>query len=169
MMEDDTPLVHKFEPYKPQPIGSGPHIEKKSPIKRFFSQIWKFIKKFKFVVIIIAVIIAVLIALFIFIPVVAVGPNKYVNEGEVVRLELDQQAKLKYSNVTVKINKFIDNVCPQGQKCFGSGPIVDYDFMIDGQKYVNTSLTPDVPVYRFQIKTIKTDNKTYVDIKIVKS
>ena len=107
--------------------------------------------------------------IFVALPVVTIGKYSFVNENTTTRIELGQTAKLKYANVTVKINKFIDNICPQGQKCFGSGPVVDYDFTVDGQKYVNTSLTPDVPVYRFQIKTIKTDNKTYAEIKITES
>jgi hypothetical protein len=165
-MEEDLPLVHKFEPFTPQPIED--RFSTKKPKKNIFAVIWKFIKKHKLVVSIMVVIIAILVALYISIPVVPVAQYRFVNEGTPVRLEMNQTAKLKYSNVSVKIDKFIENVCPTG-KCFGSGPIVDYDFRIDGQKYVDTSLTPNVLVYRYQIKTVKTDNKTYAEIKILKT
>ena len=169
-MNEDTTQHHHFQPQPIDgPIGSGPHIVKKSPIKKFFSHIWKFIKKHKLAISIVIAVIVICMTIFVALPVVTIGKYSFVNENTTTRIELGQTAKLKYANVTVKINKFIDNICPQGQKCFGSGPVVDYDFTVDGQKYVNTSLTPDVPVYRFQIKTIKTDNKTYAEIKITES
>jgi hypothetical protein len=167
-MEDDLPLVHKFEPFTHQPIENVPK-KKQNKIKSFFAWIWGQIKRHKIIVAAVAVIIAICVALFIVIPVVAIGPMKFVNADTTTRIELGQTAKLKYSNVSVKINRFISDVCPV-KTCFGPHtPIIDYDFIVDGQKYVETSLTPNVPVYRFQIKTVGTDNKTYADIKIVKS
>jgi hypothetical protein len=151
-----------------EPIGSGPRIVKKSPIKKFFSRLWKYTKRHKIAVFVVAAILVICAILFVALPVVTVGQYIFVNENTSARIEMGQTARLKYSNVTVKINKFIDNICPIGQ-CIGSGPAVDYDFTIDGQQYVDNSLTPAVPVYRYQIKTVKTDNKTYADIKIVKS
>jgi|GEM_PF-896180 len=167
-MQDDTPLVHKFEPYKPQPIEHVPK-KKKNKIKAFFQWIWKQITGHKIIVAVVVVIVAICVALFIFMPVVAIGSTKYVDAGTTTRIELGQTAKLKYSNVTLKINRFIADVCPV-KTCFGPHtPIVDYEFKVDGQTYVETSLTPNVPVYRFQVKTNGTDNKTYADITITKS
>lgn len=167
-MEDDTPLVHKFEPFTHQPIE---HVPKKKPkkIKNIFGWIWEQIKRYKIVVAVVVVLLAIIGVLYVTLPVVTVGHYTFVNENTSARIENGQIAKLKYSNVSVKINRFIENVCPAGQECFGSGPVIDYEFKIDGQKYVNTSLTPYIPVYRYQIKTVKTDNKTYAEIKIVKS
>jgi hypothetical protein len=163
-MNEDAPRTHVYGPIEPvlQPV-------KKSLVKTFFSWLWGFIKKHKLAIGIIIVIAAICAVLFVTLPVVAIGQYKFVNDDTSVKIELGQTAKLKYADVTVKINKFISNICPTGETCYGSGPVVDYNFTIDGQKYVDTSLTPNVPVYRYQIKTIKTDNKTYAEIKIVKS
>lgn len=163
-MDDDTPILNKFEPFK-HVQHMPPEIK---PRKSFFLWLWDLIKKHKIIIAVILGIIAILAVLFIILPVVPVGSYKFVNAGTTTKLEIGQTAKLKYSNVTVKINQFFSNVCPTG-KCYGSGSFVDYDFTIDGQKYVDTSLTPKVPVYRYQIETIKTDNKTYAEIKIIKS
>ena len=167
-MEDDTPLVHKFEPFIPQPIEE--RFSTKKPKKKFFSAIWKFIKKHKLVISIVVVIIAILVALFVSVPVVPVAQYRFVNEGTPVRLELNQEAKLKYSNVSVQISKFIDSSCPVGKKCYdGTGKFVNYDLRVDDQKFAPTSLTPNVPILRYQVKTIKTDNKTFAEIEITKS
>ncbi|MCX6728921.1 MAG: hypothetical protein NTV39_04125 [Candidatus Saccharibacteria bacterium] len=166
-MEEDIPLVHKFEPFAHQPVEPEPK-KKPKKIKNFFPWIWRQIKRHKIVVASVAAVFVVLAVLFIALPVVTIGQYTFVNADTVTRIELGQTAKLKYSNVSVKINKFIADVCPVGT-CFGSGPVVDYEFQIDGQKYVDTSLTPNVPVYRFQVQTVKTDNKTYAEIKIIKS
>jgi hypothetical protein len=169
MMEDDTPLVHKFEPFKPQPIDSTPFKKQR---KKPLLAVWKFIKKhktiFSIVVSVIVILTAIVMTILITIPVIPLGSYKLVSNDATVRLEPGQTAMLKYSNVTMSINRFISNVCPVA-KCFGSGPVVDYTFKIDGQKYVDTSMTPTVPVYRYQIKTVNTDYKSYAEIKIVKS
>ncbi|HUC96299.1 MAG TPA: hypothetical protein VMR16_01400 [Candidatus Saccharimonadales bacterium] len=161
-MNEETPRGHVYGPIEPVEQSA------KKPAKKLFSRLWKYTKKHKLAVYIVAGILVICAILFVALPVVTIGQYSFVNNNTTTRIELGQTAKLKYANVTVKINKFISNICPT-EKCFGSGPVVDYDFIIDGQKYVDTSLTPTVPVYRFQIKTIKTDNKTYADIKIVKS
>jgi hypothetical protein len=167
-MEEDLPLVHKFEPFQHQPIENVPQ-KKQKKIKSFFSWIWEQLKRHKIAVGITTGIIVVLVALFVALPVITIGQYTFVNAGTTARIELGQTAKLKYSNVSVKINRFISDVCPV-KTCFGPHvPIIDYEFIVDGQKYVETSLTPNVPVYRFQVKTVGTDNKTYADIKIVKS
>lgn len=165
-MDIEKPLGHVYGPIEPEQQHA--HHEKKSPIKRFFSWIWGCIKGHKLVVAFAAAIVVIIVLLYTLLPVVTIGQYTFVNADTTARIEIGQTAKLKFSNVTVKINRFISDVCPVGT-CFGSGPVVDYEFMVDGQKYADTSLTPNVPVYRYQIQTVKTDNKTYAEIKIVKS
>lgn len=163
----DLGSAHHHQPIT-SPIGSGPRVAKKSSFKKIISHIKKFIKKYKIAIIIVVVVVAIGAVSFVFIPVVAVGPYRFVDSNTPVRLELDQNAKLKYSDVSVKINKFIEGTCPVGE-CFGSGHAVDYDIYINGQKFYATSLTSIARISRYQIETIKTDNKTYAEIKIIDS
>ena len=169
-MEDDTPLVHKFEPFKPQPINNTPFKKQK---KKPFLAVWKFIKRhkmiFSIVVAVIVILTAIVTTVMIAVPVIPLGSYKLVNADTDVRLEPGQTAMLKYSNVTVSIKRFIPDICPV-KLCFGPHvSVIDYTFKIDGKEYEDTSQTPNVPVYRYQIKTVNTDNKTYAEIKIVKS
>lgn len=165
-MEEDIPLVHKFEPFAHQPVE---HVPKKKPKKKPFSAVWRFIKRHKLVISIVVVIIAILVALFVVLPVIPVAQYRFVNEGTPVRLELNQKAKLKYSNVSVEISRFNNATCPVGEQCYGSGQFVNYDLRVDNVLFAPTSLTPNVPIQRYQVKTIKTDNKTYAEIEITKS
>ncbi len=166
-MEEDIPLVHKFEPFKPQPIDE--RFSTKKPKKNVFSVIWRLIKKYKFVIIIVAVVTGILMALYISIPVVPVAQYRFVNEGTPVRLEMNQKAKLKYSNVSVEISRFNNATCPVGKQCYGSGQFVNYDLRVENVQFAPTSLTSNVRIQRYQVKTLKTDNKTFAEIKIIKS
>ncbi len=161
-------MVHKFEPFQQQPIE---HAPKKKPkkIKSFFPWVWGQIKQHKIIVAVVLGIFVIIGALYVALPVVPIGSYTFVNDGTTARIELGQTAKLKYSNVTLKINRFIDDAC-KVKTCFGPHtPVVDYNFTVDGQTYVETSMTPNVPVYRYQVKTVNTDNKTYAEVQIIKS
>jgi len=141
--------------------------KKSSPVVRFFKK-HKLITALISAVIIASITISVL--LFTFIPVVDMGSKKFVSADTTVRIEKDQTVKLKYTNVSVKVQNFSNNVCPAGQQCYGSNaePTVEY-LMTIGDKKVATGTSTNKPVEGYQIKTIDSDYKTYAEIKILKS
>jgi len=154
---------------QPQEI-TDPIVEK-TDAKKKSSPIAKFIKKHKLMVsLLIAVIvlgIATSVALFSFIPVVESGNTKYVNIDTSAKIEKGQTVKLKYSDVSVEVTNFSNNSCPEGQKCYGTEPTVEY-LMKVGEQAFATGTGTNISGSGYQVKTIKSDYKTYTEIKIVK-
>ena len=106
--------------------------------------------------------------IYLIIPVVTINNEKYTNVNSIVRLELDQTAKLKISNVSVKLLRFTNSTCPTGSKCFWSGQAVEYELNINGKKYATGSVTKAVGT-DYGVETINSDYKTYAEIKIIKA
>jgi len=116
------------------------------------------------------IVIILITALFTAIPVVSINNVKLVNLGASVRIDLGQTVQLKNGSVTVKIQRFIDDSCPDGRKCFGPKQItgVVYDSRIDGRK-LSVDSFKKIANSNYQIETVSSDYKTYAEIKIVGS
>lgn len=133
-----------------------------------FAKFINFVKKHKIVLIVVIVTTIVLAVLYVSIPVIGIGKLKLANAGTVLKLEQDQTARLKVSDVSVKVVSFTDESCPAGNTCFGSGQkAVEYRLTIDGKQYATGSQTP-LKNTRYKIETVESDYKTYANIKIVK-
>lgn len=158
------------EIFSEEPIGFEPRIaeqiKKKNPTKAFFG----FVKKFKIFFIIALMVVAIGIGLYFFLPEVSVSNTKLVNLDTEVRLETGQVVKLKTGEASVEIVNFVNDTCPEGQTCFGSGSTqaVQYSITIDGQKYATGSVIKAQNA-AYDIETISSDYETYANIKIIKT
>jgi len=133
-----------------------------------FAKFITFIKKHKIVLIIAIIMLTILTLVYVFTPVIGFTKLKLVNTNTVVRLELNQTARLKVNNVSAKIVHLTNDVCPAGHTCFGSGQkAVEYQLTVNGQKYATGSQNPTIGV-GYKIETISSDYKTYAEIKIIK-
>lgn len=136
--------------------------------KKIVSKAVPFAKKHKLVLSIATVVIVVSVILFTAVPVVSLGGLKLVNLNTPVRIEEGQTVQLKNKNVSVKIVRFSDDVCPKGQKCFGSGPAAEYSLSVDGKVYVAGS-QQRAANSDYQVDTMSSDFKTYAEVKIIKT
>lgn len=127
-----------------------------------------FIKKHKLALAITIVIIGSLIASYNLIPLINTGELKLVNLNTPVELKEGQTVRLKNSNVTVKIAHFSNDTCPETNACFGSGPTVEYELVINGQKYATGSSVAAAGA-DYKVETISSDYKTSAIIKITKT
>lgn len=143
-------------------------IVEKTDAKKIFSQIFKFVKKYKLILSIVILAIIILVALFNYIPVLSVNGTKLVNLDVAAKIESGQTIKLKYSDVSAVITHFSNDACPTGKKCYGSGPTVEYQLNVDGKKYATGTQTPALGS-KYQVETVSSDYKTYAEIKIVVS
>jgi len=133
-----------------------------------FGKFIDFVKRHKIALIIVIVTTIILAVVYVLIPVISINKLKLVNAGTVLRLQQDQTARLKVSDVSVKIVHFTNEPCPADKTCFGSGQkAVEYQMSIDGQQYATGSQTP-LKGIKYQIETIESDYKTYANIKIIK-
>lgn len=130
--------------------------------------IFSFIKKHWLVISITAAVILLFSLLFLYLPVININKTKLVNLDTLIRIESGENAKLKLSNVSVKIKHFTNDDCPKSVTCFGSAKGVEYTLTVDGQDYAIGSLKPENKS-GYKIITESTDYKTYSTIKIVKS
>jgi hypothetical protein len=139
-------------------------------IKEQIPVIINFVKKHRLIISIPTLAIIIFIALFYFVPVIGINNVKLVNLGTSVRIQKNQIAELKGTGVSAKIQYFVNESCPKAGTCFGTDVIhgVAYDLTIDDTKYTDYSYS-DASSAPYQVKTIKSDYKTYADIKIVKS
>ena len=149
-------------------VGLNPKIAKKINKCGFFPSVFKFFKKRWLIIVIIVGIAGALTTTFFLIPSISVGETQLVNIDTTTRLELGKTIKLKTDNVTAKIISFVNDTCPEGTVCFWSGQAINYELIIDGQKYATGSITRAANA-KYQIDTISSDYKTYAEIKIVKS
>lgn len=128
-----------------------------------------FVKKHRKPLLIIATVIVVVLAVYAAIPVISIDKTRLVNLGTTVRLDMDQTARLKFRNVSVKIKHFTNDICPKGLTCFGSGQqSLEYEVTVGNLKYVVSNLTPRAGA-EYYVKTLSTDYKTYAEIEIIKS
>lgn len=140
-------------------------VEHRSKFSRFIN----FVKNHKITLSIVTLVLAILIALYIFIPVISVGKTQLVNVNTIFKLEEGQTAKLKIRNVSVKIVHLTNDVCPVGNRCFGTGKkAVEYMLTENGKGFANGSETPATGS-EYKIETVSSDYKTYAEIKIVKA
>lgn len=161
MLEDDDTYIddQKFDQDFP---------ENKPIFRTIIRFIITFIKKHRKALSIITAIGLILTIIYSLIPVVSVGNTRLVNTGASVKLEKNQIAKLKMGNVSVEIINFSNDSCPKGKTCFGSSKSVEYEMIINGQKYATGSANSDIKA-DYEIETVSSDYKTYADIKIIKS
>ncbi len=143
-------------------------IDDKKEAKKLFSQVFKFVKKHKLILSIVILVIIILVALFNYIPVLSVNGTKLVNLGVTAKIESGQTIKLKYSDVSAEIKHFSNDVCPAGKTCYGSGPTVEYQLIVDGKKYATGTQTSALGS-KYQVETVSSDYKTYAEVKIVVS
>jgi len=139
-------------------------------IKQQIPPLVDFVKKHRLPLSIIAVVIILFASLFIAIPVISISNLKLVNLDTSVRIELGQTVRLKDGSVVANIQRFIDDSCPEGRKCFGPKQItgVVYDAQIDGRKSSVDSFNK-ILNSNYQIETVSSDYKTYADVRIVSS
>lgn len=142
--------------------------EKVSPVNTPKPKKIKFLKRHKLLIAIVSFILVVAIAAYCIIPDIGIGNQKFVNVGVSTRLELGQTIRLKQGNVSAIIKNFSNTPCPTGVECFGSGPTVEYQLSINGQKYATGTQTK-ADGAKYQIETDSTDYSTYAVVKIVNS
>lgn len=134
-----------------------------------FSKFVDFVKKHKIVFLVGLVVFIIACVLYVFIPIISLGNTYLVNANTVVKIKDGQMARLKISNVSVKVTHFTNDACPQGKTCFGTGTkAVEYQMIIDGKKYATGSQNPAENT-NYKVETVSTDYKTYAEIKIIKS
>jgi hypothetical protein len=127
----------------------------------------RFSKKHKLALAITAAVVLIIFAIFNAMPAADFGDTKLINLNTPVRISKGQTAKLKYDDVSVYVINFLDETCPEGQKCFGSGQFADYTLNINGKKYPANSMSTTTKD-DYILETLSTDYKTYAEIKITK-
>lgn len=161
MQEDEDKIFDE------NPIGIEVSVK---PKKNIIRSALRFIKKHKYLSIIIVLLISLLIALYFFIPVIYLKKQILVNLDTSFKITKDKIAKHKYENVKVEIISFTNDVCPVPNTCFGSGKTtaVEYALYIDNIKYATGSETPAIGS-KYQIETISSDYTSYAVVKIIKN
>lgn len=155
--------------FSDEPIDVDPRIAEKIGKKRPLRAFLRFAKKYKIIFIILAALSLISLGLYFFLPEISFSGTKIVNLNTEFRLEQNQTAKLKDGSVSVEIVNFINDKCPEGQTCFGSGLTQDvqYSMKIGDKKYATGSLVKAKDT-EFDIETISSDYTTYATIKIIK-
>lgn len=140
----------------------------KTRVKKFIKFATKFCKKHKLALAITAAVIIALTAVFNALPTVGLGNLEMANLNTPVRIKEGQTVKLKYADVAVSIISFINDPCPEGQTCFGTGAaFAEYRLSIDGKEYRANSME-DKTVGQYTLRTISSDYKTYAKIELTK-
>lgn len=139
----------------------------KTRIIKFIKFATKFSIKHKLALAIAAAVFLALLAVYNAMPTVGVGNLEMTNLNTKTRVKLGQTVKLKYDNVSVTIDKFLNDPCPEGQKCYGSGQFADYKFTVNGKGYFANSLST-AKAEEYSLETVSSDYETYADIIITK-
>lgn len=131
---------------------------------------WRFTVKHRLPLLIITVFFALTTVLFFVIPVIAIGSLKLVNLDTTVKIENGQTIRLKTADISVVIDRYVNDECPVAGTCYGSDQTaaVFYKLNINGTTYAITS-TSDTVKTPYKIETTSSDYKTYAEIKITKS
>ncbi len=132
--------------------------------------IFQFAKKHRRALSIAAAVIILLFAIFSILPSVTINNVELVNLGSTVKITQGQTVKLKFSNVSVKTERFVDDVCPQAGTCYGPDRAqgVTYSLQVNGKGYLTDSFS-NKPGADYKIVTVSSDYKTYAEIKIIKN
>lgn len=145
---------------------STPKPESKVQIwKRFFG----FIKKHRKLFTISVFAIILIISTYSLIPVISIGQLRLANTGAEIKLSPGQSVNLKFANVSVRLNNFVNDNCPANLKCFGAGVnSVEYFITINGHKYATGSASTANNT-EFIVQTTKSDYSTYAEFKVIKN
>jgi len=122
------------------------------------------------VVVALVALVILVVGLFYAIPTVRVNGVQYTALNTKVRIKSGEEVRLKNGGISVKVQRFTNESCPEGRVCFGNGEVrsVEYMLTVDGDKFsVGSSNKKNNSDY--EVETIKTDYKTYSDIRIIKT
>ncbi|NTW61261.1 hypothetical protein HGB24_01050 [Candidatus Saccharibacteria bacterium] len=141
---------------------------KKDRVRKIAISLFNFGKKHKLALAITSVILLIILAIYNVMPTASIGDLIMINLDTTVKIKLGQTAKLKYDDVSVSINHFINDPCPADKTCFGDGQFADYKFTVNGKGYyANSLITANGGGYK--LSTISTDYTTYTEIKLTKT
>jgi hypothetical protein len=156
----------------PPPIPMVKDDEKpvKPPKPKFWNAVLKFIIKHKIILAIVTSIIAIAAILFSFLPIVSINNVIYTNLDTQFAITKDQTAKIRYNDVSLSINHFIDQSCPEGQECFGGSSVqaVEYNLIVNGKQHTINS-TWQANSSGYDIKTVSSDYSSTVTVILSKS